>query len=121
VNTDNLTIEDVLDMSDRERDRVAGEWLDEVVTKITLIPKDPPPKGWPHYHTRWKHAGRLLEALPSLFKASPVNWIAENIFKPCHEKDIPTDDIPGGLCKESIVLAACICAVRGVEPEVNNE
>jgi hypothetical protein len=123
VNTDNLTIEDILDMSERERDRVVAEWLGEVY-EDDLPPEKPKrpihmysKRGekflrWPHFTCSWswKHAGRLLEALPMEFKRSPGNWFYDRMGQgiPYTGHEI--------LSKKSIVLAACICAVRGVEP-----
>jgi len=117
-----LTISDVIEMSPRERDRLcASGFMDEYIhynidvyqtfIRKPFDPEEPPPR----YHEKWKHAGRVLEALPEYFKDCPVHWISENISKPAQEKGLEIDE-PCGLCKESIVLAACICAVEGVEP-----
>jgi hypothetical protein len=106
VNTDNLTIEDVLDMSERERDRVAAEWMDELeVKRVESIVSHY------EYHKHWRHAGRLLEALPSSFSISPAGW-----FRGKGHFQVEDSLVQNPLSKQSIVLAACICAVRGVEP-----
>jgi len=111
VNTKELTIEDVIDMSQRERDRVVAEWMGETMPASDSCKDD---VAFNMYHVQWNHAGRALEALPRLFLKSPSSWFAEELPGKFQVPENP-------LSRQSIVLAACICAVRGVEPEDTSE
>jgi hypothetical protein len=113
VNTKNLTIEDILDMSDRERDRVAAEWIDETMPASNRCNED---VAFNMYHAQWQHAGRLLEALPVGFQREPQQWVWEKAIIESNQTITSELPIYPPLSKKSIVLAACICAVRGVEP-----
>jgi len=134
VNPQDLTIEDVLEMEPRERDRVCAEWMGEVYEDN--LPPDAPKRPnhmytesgdkffrWPHYTSSWswQHAGRVLGDLPVEFKTKPKQWIWERAI--IESEGTITSDLPiyPPLTKESIVLAACICAVRGIEPEVSDD
>lgn len=115
MKTDDLTIEDVIDMSPRERDELVRIWMSD---DKKMMPTFQAYKGGMvayRYHDNWKHAGSLLEALPLAFKRSPGNWFYHQMGQgmPYTGHEI--------LSKQSILFAACICAVREIEPEVSND
>jgi len=129
VNPQDLTIEDVLEMEPRERDRVVAEWMGHYHPQGALTGWYRPVTFWdgapdnaeafPKYSEYWEHAGRVLEAIP--FGIWYI-W-GESRFGEAHENDYSSlfltalQESP----KDTIVLAACICAVKGIEPEVSDE
>lgn len=126
MEVDHLTIEDVLDMEPKQRDRLCARWIgDDINHRIEgtdafcmiqgywkfYNPLMQHPELSPKYSVRWSYAGRVLEALP--FDANPQSWWARTA--PEH---MPTGRY---LKKESIVLAACVCAIKDIEPNTGEK
>lgn len=124
MNRENYDIEDIIEMSPRERDRVAAIFMSELgrsseggvwptpISEYWHGRQNEPPHDdypmWPKYSQDWSHCGRLLEVLPIRFQYSPESFFSDEM--PCEH--FPRDP----LSKESIVLAANICWLRGIEP-----
>lgn len=127
LSPEDYTIEDLLEMEPRERDRIAAEWISEVGRARSFNHEDhwsdwevSPQEDWPKYSKFWRHCGRLLEALPPEYRTCPVRWMTGNLtYGPEGAVEFMRDTEPA--LKDHIVLAACICWLRGIEPEKGGE
>jgi hypothetical protein len=133
-------LEDLLEISDKERDKIIAEKLnaatqlnskdalcggDAMETYHKIFEGDFKFLVYPKYSEKWRHTGRLLQTLPEGFKHNPTRWFTTFYRDPLLkneeiENDRVYESVPDTLSKEQIVLAGCVCAIEGIEPDINN-
>lgn len=126
MNREDYTVEDVLEMDARKRDRIIGYWMGQIYDPscITGQPSlsirdyhsDDDSICWPRYSQLWKFCGRVLEHLPRKVVSA---YMGADSLSARFDQDFLHDLMHNP--KRTITTAAAICWVKGIKPEVNNE